>query len=147
MEFQTNTIKSPSYTAVIGNQWARQFPTQEQADAWAADIRGRLLWAEEIGLLKLVNGRDKQWGKNGWEYVGYHRDRGSCLTRLTYARICDYIGTWLTYSNVERFQDTFPISLTDKIKDTRRPPVAQWITLSALEDEWEPVVTVQEQLL
>lgn len=36
-------------------------------------------------LLKMVNGRDGQWGRNGWEYMGCNRERqgGTALDRLS----------------------------------------------------------------
>ena len=120
MNLNTNTIKTPSYTAIVGNEWARQFPTQEQADAWAADIRGRLLWAEEIGLLALVNGREKRWGKNGYEYPGFYRDQGSGLLRLSYQRIAYYVGEWICARHWPSMKDyVWQIDLTDLVVDNR----------------------------
>lgn len=105
------------------NEWAREFATEEAAAAWASSTRARLLWAEKIGLLKLVNSADRRWGHRGFEHLGYECDPQNKHTRLTYRRMGTYVGKWMCMRDAPVHKDdkdeVFPIDLTGLLTDKR----------------------------
>jgi len=108
-------------TARIGDL-SREFATQEAADRWLALVRERFAYMESIGLIKLINGHDPRWGRNGHEHMGAHREPG----RRQIESVCGmlnraggYIGKWMTLRRADDPPDSWPLDLDGKIKDTR----------------------------
>ena len=60
------------------------------------------------GLIKLVKGNDKKWGKNGYAFMGYDRDRqgGNVIDRLR-----EYISHHNTYHVIHSHPCDCPVKL------------------------------------
>ena len=70
-----NTTLIVTVNASIGDV-SRVFDDLQRARTWLNEMQIRLQWMEDIGLLALVNGSDKRWGRDGFEYLGREREPG-----------------------------------------------------------------------
>lgn len=130
---QTNIIVTVN--ASIGDV-RRVFAGLDDARAWLNDVQIRIRWMEDIKLLKLVNGSDEHWGRNGFEHLGWEQEPGRGQPeslKLMLRRAGNYIGKWMSFPNA--VDTEYPLDLTGLLVDKREKV-----------KYWEPVSTTGGQL-
>jgi hypothetical protein len=136
---RTNLMSKATYpTSIVVTVHAfigdveRAFASLDDAQAWLDDVQRRVRWMENAGLLALVNGHDRRWGRNGYEHMGWEREpgpRSPQSLRLVLRRAGNYLGKWLSMRDTPACRDgleRFPLDLTGRVRDLRPMQRAPW---------------------